>query len=91
MIRLVLENLLLFLLPTILFVFYTMIRRSQERNNTVSRALDSAPLPVLFTLGFVLMVSVLAYFGTKSDSGKPGQKYRPPVMVDGKIKPGTFE
>lgn len=91
MIRLVLENILLFLLPTLLYVIYIMIRRSAQRDNTVSRALDTAPLPVLLTAGFVLMISVLAYFGTKSDSGSPGQKYTPPVLVDGKIKPGSFE
>ena len=91
MIRLILENLFLFLLPTVLFVIYTMIRRSDQRDNSVSRALDKAPLPVLFAVGFILMVSVLAYFGTQSGSGKPGQKYVPPEMVDGKIKPGRFE
>lgn len=91
MIRLIIENILLFLLPTLLFVGFTMLRRSEEKDNTVSRALDGAPLPLLFTLGFVLMVSVLAYFGTQSDSGKPGQTYIPPSLVDGKIQPGRFE
>jgi hypothetical protein len=68
-----------------------MIRRSEQSNNTVTRALDSAPLPVLFTTGFVLMIAVLAYFGSQSDSGKPGQKYHPPELVDGKVKPGSFD
>jgi len=91
MIRLIIENILLFLLPTVLFVIYTMIRRSEDRDNTVSRALESAPLPVLFGLGFILMISVLAYFGNQSDRGKPGQRYVPPELVNGKIKPGRFE
>lgn len=91
MIRLIIENILLFLLPTILYVIFTMLRRNEERDNTVSRALQSAPLPVLFLVGFVLMISVLAYYGTQSNSGQPGQTYRPPEVVDGKIRPGRFE
>lgn len=91
MIRLILENIILFLLPTILFVVFTMLRRSDKKTNTVSGALDAAPLPLLFTIGFVLMISVLAYYGTQSNSGKPGQTYRPPVVIDGKIQPGRFE
>ncbi|MGI9479056.1 MAG: DUF6111 family protein [Hyphomicrobiaceae bacterium] len=91
MIRLIVENILLFLLPTVLYVLYVMIRRSSDRNNTVTRALDSAPLVPLFSIGFVLMVSVLAYFASQSGSGKPGQTYRPPQVVDGKIQPGRFE
>lgn len=91
MIRLIVENILLFLLPTLLYVLYVMIRRSSDRNNTITRALDSAPLVPLFGIGFVLMVSVLAYFASQSGSGKPGQTYRPPQIVDGKIKPGRFE
>lgn len=91
MIRLIIENILLFLLPTVLYVIFIMLRRSQERDNTVTRALDNAPLPLLFTVGFVLMISVLGYYGTQSSGGKPGQTYRPPELVDGKIKPGRFE
>ena len=91
MIRLIVENILLFLAPTILFVVFTMFRRADKKHNTVTGALDAAPLPLLFTLGFILMISVLAYYGTQSNSGKPGQTYRPPELVDGKIKPGTFE
>ena len=91
MIRLILENIILFLLPTLMYVIYTMIRRSEEKENTVSRALNSAPLVPLFAFGFVLMISVLAYFGAQSKSGKPGQVYYPPEVVNGKVKPGHFE
>ena len=91
MIRLIIENILLFLLPTILYVLYVMIRRSSERNNTVTRALESAPLVPLFATGFVLMIAVLAYFASQTGSGQPGQTYRPPQIVDGKIQPGGFE
>lgn len=91
MIRLILENIILFLLPTLMYVIYTMIRRADEKENTVSRALNSAPLVPLFAFGFVLMISVLAYFGAQSKSGNPGQVYHPPEVVNGKVKPGHFE
>ncbi len=91
MIRLILENIVLFLAPTVLYVGFVMLSRRGERDNTLNRAIEAAPLPVLFVVGFVLMISVLAYFGTQSTTGKPGQTYRPPEMVDGKIKPGRFE
>lgn len=91
MIRLIIENILLFLLPTVLYVLYVMMRRSSQRDNTVTRALESAPLVPLFGLGFVLMISVLAYFASRTTGGEPGQTYRPPQVVDGKITPGRFE
>jgi hypothetical protein len=91
MIRLVIENIILFLLPTLAYVIFVMLRRSQERDNTVARTLDSAPLPLLFSVGFILMIAVLGYFGSQSSGGKPGQTYLPPEIVDGKLKPGRFE
>ncbi len=91
MIRLIVENILLFLAPTVLYVIFTMIRRGSARDNTVSSALNGAPLPVLFVVGFVLMVSVLALYADKSEKGKPGQRYVPPTVVDGKLQPGHFE
>jgi hypothetical protein len=91
MVRLVVENILLFLAPTLLYVAFTMLRRGGARTNTVSNALNSAPLPVLFVTGFVLMVSVLAYYGDRSEAGRPGQKYVPPKVIDGKLQPGHFE
>jgi len=91
MIRLILENMLLLLAPTLLYVIFIMSKRSGDKNNTITRAFDTAPLVPLFALGFILMVSVLAYFGSKSTGGKPGQIYHPPEIVDGKVKPGRFE
>lgn len=91
MIRLIIENILLFLLPTILYVIYTMLRHSGERSNSISRTLATAPLPVLFAAGVALMATVLALYSEKSDGGKPGQVYRPPTVVDGKLQPGRFE
>lgn len=91
MIRLIVENILLFLAPTLLYVAFTMIRRGSDRGNTFSAALNKAPLPVLFVIGFVLMVTVIALYADKTEKGKPGQTYVPPTVVDGKLQPGHFE
>lgn len=91
MVRLIVENILLFLAPTLLYVAFTMLRRGDARDNTIANALNGAPLPVLFATGFVLMVSVLAYYGERTESGKPGQTYVPPKVIDGKLQPGRFE
>ncbi len=91
MIRLIVENILLFLTPTLIYVVFTMLRRGDAKDTTISAALNRAPLAILFTVGFVLMVSVLAYYGDNTEKGKPGQTYVPPQVVDGKLVPGHFE
>lgn len=85
MIRIVIENLLLFLAPTLLYVTYVFVRRRSEGDE--SPVLRDAPLVWLFVGGIVLMVGTLAFFGTSSGGG-PGDAYQPPVYKDGKIEPG---
>lgn len=97
MIRTVIENLLLFLLPTFIYVAWVLFRRSQEEAREdeggqpgVAHVLDDAPLLWLFAGGALLVIVTLAAFGTSS-GGKPGQHYQPPVFKDGKIQPGHIE
>ena len=85
MVRIVVENLLLFLLPTLLYTIYVAVRRGSSGDNTP--VLQDAPLVWLFIMGVVLMVGTLVLFGTSS-GGKPGEAYQPPVYKDGKIVPG---
>lgn len=87
MIRLIIQNLLLFMLPTLLYVAYLMVRRRGQPNNTAVQALDDAPLFWLIAVGAALTVGVLVYFHS-NDRAPPGQPYQPPVMRDGKIVPG---
>lgn len=85
MIRAVIENILLFLLPAAIYVVYVMlIRRSGAGGTTV---LADAPLIWLFVAGAVLVVGTLVFYGSTS-GGKPGQVYTPPRMKDGRIEPG---
>ena len=97
MIRVVVENLLLFLTPAFLYFAYVLIARgaapgrSEERSANPATALfDGAPYVWLFFAGTVLVILTLAAFGSNS-GGKPGQQYEPPTMKDGHIVPGHME
>ena len=90
MIRVVIENIILFLLPTVMYVAFVMIRRRGQSNGSAAQVFDDAPLLWLFALGAVLAIGALAYFGS-TERGEPGQNYRPPVYRDGKVIPGGYD
>jgi len=91
MVRIVVENVLLFLLPTAIYVAYVLLKRRAEGvpggNGSV---LDDAPLVWLVAAGAALVIITLVAFGSVS-GGKPGQTYQPPVYRDGKIEPGQIK
>jgi len=87
MIRIVAENLLLFLLPTLIYVAYIYLTRSDKPD--ARELLDEAPLVWLFAIGTAIVVVTLAVFGSTS-GGKPGDVYQPPVLKDGRIQPGQI-
>ncbi len=87
MIRLIIQNIILFALPTLLYVAFILLRRRGQPQNTAAQALDDAPLFWLVAIGAALMISVIVLFRS-TDAGKPGQPYQPPVVRDGKIVPG---
>ena len=86
MIRIVIENILLFLLPTLVYVIFVAV----TRDNTRQGIFDGAPLVWLLMTGTALMLLVLAYYGHDT-GGRPGQVYVPPSMKDGHIEPGTIK
>ena len=95
MIRTVIENLLLFLLPTVIYVAWVLLNRrrngtSGETDGRAAGVLDDAPLIWLVAAGAALVVITLIVFGSAS-GGKPGQVYQPPVFRDGKIEPGQIK
>jgi hypothetical protein len=97
MIRTVIENVLLFLLPTLLYLAWVLFQRSRKEvregedgNTRVTQLLDDAPLLWLFVSGALLVIVTLTAFGSSS-GGKPGQRYEPSVFKDGKIQPGHIE
>ena len=87
MIRVVIENILLFLLPTAVYIGYVLLTR---RATTTSGVLNDAPLIWLFIAGTLLVVLTLVFYGSTS-GGKPGQTYTPPRMKNGQIEPGTIK
>jgi hypothetical protein len=88
MIRIVAENILLFLLPTVIYIAYVYMTREEKPGAT--RVLDDAPLIWLFVAGAALVIATLVIFGSIS-GGKPGQVYVPSVLKDGRIEPGRIE
>ena len=99
MIRTVVENLLLLLLPTFIYVAWVLFERAradkaagQEGNGRqpVTTVLDDAPLLWLFASGAILVILTLSLFGSSS-GGKPGQQYQPSILKDGKIQPSHID
>lgn len=88
MIRIVIENLLLFFLPTLAYVIYVSVTRREDAAG--KRVLDDAPLLWLLIAGAALVVATLVIFGNTS-GGQPGQTYHPPVIKDGRIQPGHID
>ncbi len=87
MIRVLIENILLFLAPTLIYVVYVYLAYEPGGRNV--KLLDGAPLIWLFVAGALLVVVTLVAFGSTS-GGRPGQVYEPPVLKDGRIEPGRI-
>lgn len=85
MIRIVLENLFFFLLPTLAYVTYIAYRRNDWPG--LWRVLREAPLVPLFVTGALLMIATLMVFSTASGH-RPGDAYTPPSYHDGQVIPG---
>lgn len=88
MIRVIAENVMLFLMPTIVWVLYTYVKRRRE-NLGFYEVLSMAPAAWLFATGAILVVCVLVFFGSTS-GGRPGQIYEPATMQNGTIVPGRM-
>lgn len=89
MIRLIIENVLLFLLPTAMYVAYMLLTR---RTTPAGMIVNDAPLLWLFVAGALLVAATLVYYGATTTGGSPGQKYTPPRMSkDGRIEPGQLK
>lgn len=85
MIRMVIENVLLFFLPTAAYLAYVYLARKDDGPGKV--LLDDAPLVWLSISGAVLVVAAIIAFGSTS-GGQPGDGYAPPGMKDGKLVHG---
>lgn len=90
MIRIVIENIVLFLLPTLIYIAYEFVKRGQGSGQSARVLLDEAPLVWLLAAGTGLVIATMMMFGSSS-GGKPGQTYNPPVLKDGRIEPGRIK
>ena len=88
MIRIVVENFLLFLLPTLAYAAYRYW--SQGGNLSWSQILDEAPVIWLSIAGLVLVAIFLVGLGS-TGGGRPDQTYYPAEYKDGKLVPGGFK
>ncbi|MFZ5914280.1 MAG: DUF6111 family protein [Pseudomonadota bacterium] len=87
MLRLILLNLFLFLLPTALFAAYVYIKGRGKGGETGP---DSLPLRILLPAGLgLIMIGMLitAYAGGEDPSGT----YVPARMENGKLVPGKVD
>jgi hypothetical protein len=89
MVRLVLENVLLFLLPTAVYVAYVLLTRRGA--TSTGEVINDAPLVWLFIAGALMVAATMVYYATVSPGGRPGQAYVPPYVKDGHIEPGQLK
>lgn len=93
MARVVLENIAIFLIPTLLYAAYVVLTSPQTEEageRAFARIVNEAPLLWLFTAGAILVVLSLVAFQS-TEGGRPGMKYQAPSMHDGHIQPGRAE
>lgn len=88
MIRVIIENVLLLLLPTILYLSYVFLTSNGKAGK--KSVVDDAPFLWLFLAGIGLALAVVVIFG-KLEGSPPGHSYRPPEFRDGKIVPGKVQ
>jgi hypothetical protein len=84
MIRIVIENIFFFLLPTFLYIGW--IAFSKDEWEGLMAVLGQAPLIRLFFAGAALMLGVLIVFSDRTYHS-PNDVYVPASVVNGKLEP----
>jgi len=87
MTRILLVNLLLFLLP---FIAYGLWRRIVHGERSGRLVFEEAPAVILLAAGVVL-ASVGLFFLASYDRQSVERRYVPPAYKNGAIQPGHFE
>lgn len=86
MIRIVIENVFFFFLPSLLYLAYIAFIRNDWPG--LGAVIREAPLVKLFVLGAALMLAALFAFSSKSGHD-PREPYTPPSYTDGKLNSGN--
>lgn len=85
MIRIVIENMFFFLLPTILYIIW--IAFSEDEWAGLGTVISRAPLLRLFFAGAALMIGTLIAFSSHTYNS-PSDIYVPASDENGKLEPG---
>jgi hypothetical protein len=90
MIRAVIENVALFLLPSAMYLAYMLLMRRES--GSAGAVVNEAPLVWLFVAGALLVAATLVYYATINPGSPAGQTYTPPRMgKDGRVEPGQLK
>jgi hypothetical protein len=89
MMRVVVENVLLFLLPSAIYLAYVLLTRREA--TSAGEVINEAPLVWLFFIGALCVAGTLIYYASVTPGGTPGQTYVPPHMKNGQIEPGQLK
>lgn len=87
MIRIILINLLLLLLPLIVYFTYVALRRQTQPD---AEMVANAPIFWLLAAGAGLMLIAIVVLG-QWETGSTSGRYVPPQYKDGVLVPGHFE
>lgn len=85
MIRIVVENIFFFMLPTVAYIAWVAFKEDEWEG--IVAVIRRAPLLRLFVAGAVLMLGTLVMFSSRSHND-PQDVYIPPSIQDGKLTPG---
>lgn len=85
MIRIAIENIFFFMLPTLLYIAWVAFADDEWAG--LSTVIRRAPLAWLFAAGAALMVATLVIFSSRSRNN-PHDVYVPASIEDGKLEPG---
>ena len=87
MIRIIITNFLLFMLPFALYALYIFVAR---RGQTPKSIWGDAPIQWLLMAGCLLVIATISYL-ISFESGAPDKTYHPAVVKDGRLEPGRIE
>jgi uncharacterized protein DUF6111 len=85
MIRIVVENVFFFMLPTLVYIMWVAFKEDEWAG--LPAIVSRAPLVQLFVAGAALMLGTLVIFSSESHNS-PHDVYVPPSVEDGKVEPG---
>lgn len=88
MIRVAVEIVLLFLLPTAAYFGYALLARPDAPPRAV---VNQAPYVWLSLAGAALVGATLVYYGWTASDGGTDQTYTPAKIKDGQLEPGSFK